>query len=184
MRAHILALLASMLFIFVPLAARAADVRAIDTRASHASFTVTHVLVQRVSGTLPILSGSLTFDADGALSGASAVLDPKHIDTKDQDRDVDLQSGDWFDAARFPRWTFKSTSVESAPGGASKIAGLLTIHGQSVPVVLAVQSSGSGASRAYIATTHVDRHAFGMARTTYDALVGADIAIELRVVAR
>ncbi|GAC1414723.1 MAG: YceI family protein [Candidatus Velthaea sp.] len=164
-----------------PVSALADEAHAIDGPHSRAAFTVTHVLVQRVGGTLPILSGTVTLGADGRPSAVEATLDPKHIDTRDEDRDGDLQSADWFDTARFPTWTFKSTRIEGAAGSAFKVEGLLTIHGQSVPVVLDAQTIRSASKRSYSASTHVDRHAFGMAHTTYDALVGSDIAIALTI---
>ncbi|GAC1427582.1 MAG: YceI family protein [Candidatus Velthaea sp.] len=174
----------AVLFAALPAAAFADEAHAIDVQHSRAAFTVSHVLVQRVGGTLPIRSGTVTLGADGRPSAVEAVLDPKRIDTRDEDRDGDLQSADWFDTARFPTWIFKSTRIEPLPGAAFKIVGVLTIHGQSVPVVLDAQMTGTAAKRAYIASAHVDRHAFGMARTTYDALVGTDIAITLTVETR
>ena len=184
MLAHALRLSAAVLISAVPAVAFADEAHAIDEQHSRAAFSVTHVLVQRVGGTLPIRSGTVTLGADGRPTAVEAVLDPKHIDTRDEDRDGDLQSADWFDTARFPAWTFKSTRIDPGSGGAFKIEGLLASHGRSVPVVLDAQTTGTGSKRAYSASAHVDRHEFGMARTTYDALVGTDIAITLSIETR
>jgi polyisoprenoid-binding protein YceI len=161
-------------------AARAAgdDVRPVDVKASHAAFSVQHVLVERVTGSVPIVSGDVTVGADGAAPLAvDATLDPARVDTGDGDRDGDLVGSDWFDTKKFPLWTFKSSRVIANPDGTFAIAGILTVHGVGVPVVLATSLVHRTPHPAYHATTTVDRHAFGMVVTRTDALVGNEVDI-------
>jgi len=80
-----------------------------------------------------------------------------------------LTSADWFDAAKYPAATFKSTKVESAGEGKLKVTGDLTIKGVTKPVVLDVKLNKVGeqplAKRAGIgfdATGTVKRSDFGL----------------------
>jgi polyisoprenoid-binding protein YceI len=83
--------------------------------------------------------GTLVYDADNV--GASSVevrLPLSGLDSFVADFDEHLKSADFFDAAKFPAATFKSTRVESAGEGKLKVTGDLTIKGITKPVVLDV----------------------------------------------
>ncbi len=163
-------------------AARADEVHSVDLHASRAIFSVQHVLIERVTGTVPIVSADIGLGADGRTpTSVEATLDPTHINTGDSDRDGDLAGSDWFDTRKFPVWTFRSSHVSINADGSFAIAGLLTVHGVSVPVTLATSLTRSAPHLAYHATTSVDRHAFGMAITRTDALVGTAIDISIDV---
>jgi polyisoprenoid-binding protein YceI len=166
--------------------ARAADdAVTVDTKASRATFAVQHVLIERVTGTVPIVSAQLTVGADGATPTAvEATLDPSRINTGDGDRDGDLVGSDWFDTKKFPRWTFKSERVATNPDGTFAIAGVFTAHGVGVPVTLATSLVHGAPHPAYHATATVDRHAFGMVVTRTDALVGNTITITIDVLTK
>lgn len=148
---------------------------------SHASFTVRHLYVERVTGTVPIVRGNLTFAPGSALpSHVDAVLDPTHIDTNDRDRDEDLQGPDWFDVKRFPTWTFVSTSVAASPAG-FEMRGSLTVHGVAQTVTLDVTTVRGLPHPAYRATATIDRHAFGMRVTPLDGTIGNELELALDV---
>jgi hypothetical protein len=55
---------------------------------------------------------------------------------RDKDRDAHLRSGDFFDADANPTITFVSDRVTPAGGGRYEVAGDLTMHGVTKPVVL------------------------------------------------
>jgi polyisoprenoid-binding protein YceI len=158
------------------------DTRAVDVKASHATFAVQHALIERVTGSVPIVSANVTVGADGTTPAAvDATLDPAHINTGDGDRDGDLIGSDWFDTKKYPLWTFKSSHVAANPDGTFAIAGVLTVHGVGVSVTLTASLVHGAPHPAYHAVTMVDRHAFGMVVTRTDALVGNDVTILLDV---
>jgi polyisoprenoid-binding protein YceI len=158
--------------------ARADDLK-IDAAHSHANFSVNHVMIERVTGTVQIISGAITTGSDGVTPVAvSAVLDPRRLSTGDPDRDGDLQGDGWFDTKKFPTWEFKSTAITPGPNGTFAVAGTLTIHGVGQPVTLLTTVVPH---KGYRAVTHVDRHAFGMKIGRTDSLVGSDVTISLDV---
>lgn len=83
--------------------------------------------------------------------------------------DTHLKSPDFFDAAKFPTVTFRSTGV-TISGTSAKIAGSLTLHGVTRPVVLDARFVGAGTNPrskkdtiGFVATTAIKRSDYGMA---------------------
>lgn len=175
------ATLARLVLAFALLAATPAP-RAIDAARSSARFSVAHIWVERVTGTIPILRGSVTL-APGSLipQSVNAVLDATHVATDEPDRDRSLESPDFFDAAKFPSWTFVSTKVMPTGSNSFEMDGNLTIHGVTQPERLDVTVSGTPSNPEYRAETHIDRHAFGMVRTRLDPTIGnvADVTLDI-----
>src|SRR5471030_3226410 len=178
MRAFAILFVSGGLAICNALAASAQEVK-IDALHSHASFSVNHVMIQRVTGTVPIVSGTITLAPDGVTPLAvTAILDPRRLSTGDPDRDGDLQGDGWFDTKKFSTWDFKSTAVTPGPNGTFGIAGTITIHGVTQPVTLATTVI---ARKGYRAVAHIDRHAFGMKIGRMDSLVGSEVTIDLDI---
>ena len=64
------------------------------------------------------------------------------VNTQVEMRDNDLRSKNWFDAEQFPVITFKSTSFKKAEGKDYQLAGNITLHGVTMPVVFNVVFNG------------------------------------------
>lgn len=156
--------------------------RPIDVAASKARFTVSHVFVESVSGTIAIRSGTVTV-AQGSLIplAATAVLDPSTVNTGDRDRDADLRGPDFFDVAKFPALTFTSTKIVPHGAAAFGMDGTIVIHGVSQPQHLDVTASGTPESPHYHAVGKIDRHAFGMAITRLDPAIGGTVNVTLDI---
>ncbi len=92
--------------------------------------------VQGVTGTLNWVSAtpengsvSVEIDSSGAMTGLDSF-------------DRDLDGPDWFDAANFPKITFKSTKVERTGPTTGVITGDLTVRGITKPITLDVTFNG------------------------------------------
>jgi polyisoprenoid-binding protein YceI len=154
--------------------------RAIDPAHSHAAFTVSHLYVTSVSGTLPVSGGTVMLAPGSSVPARiEATLDATKLQTGDPDRDDSLQGPDWFDTKRFPQWTFVSTSITAGAERTFKAAGTLTIHGVAQPVVLDGTVTGPAEHPVYHGSAHVDRHLFGMRVTPMDGTIGSDVAITI-----
>jgi len=111
------------------------------------------------------------------------------IDTREPQRDGHLKSPDFFDAAKYPTITFKSTKVEKAGQGKLKVTGNLTIKGTTRPVVLDVEGPGApvkdmqgNARRGLTATTTINRFDYGLEWNKLveaGPVVGKEIKIEI-----
>jgi len=156
----------------------------IDPVKSKVEFAVQHIFVERVTGSVPVLSGTIEAP-EGSLvpTSVSAVLDATKLKTGDPDRDGVMGTPDWFETKKFPTWTFTSTKITPAPGGGFTMDGMLTMHGVAQPEQLIVVASGDPQHPVYHATGKLDRHAFGMTTTRLDPVIGGtvDVTMDIRV---
>ncbi|QMW05808.1 YceI family protein [Spirosoma foliorum] len=116
---------------------------AVDKAHSGVGFTVTHNLLSEVDGKFKTFDATIT-SAKPDLSDATFAFsaDVNSISTDNERRDGHLKSPDFFDAAKFPTLTFKSTSFKKVDGKKYTLVGDLTMHGVTKPVTLAVVMNG------------------------------------------
>ncbi len=115
----------------------------VDKAHSRVGFTVTHLLLSEVDGNFKSFNATITA-AKPDLSDATIDLtaDVNSINTDNEQRDGDLKSDRFFDAAKFPTLTFKSTSFKLVEGKKYKATGNLTMHGVTRPVTFDVVVNG------------------------------------------
>lgn len=165
----------------------------IDSVHSSAQFKVKHMMISNVKGEFTTITGSLKYDGKNiANSYVEASIDATAINTRDSQRDAHLKSPDFFDVEKFPALTFKSTSISKKADGELAVAGELTIHGVTRPVVFEVEGPSApmkdpwGNTRLGLsASTHISRKDFGLTWNstleTGGILVGDEVAISLDV---
>jgi polyisoprenoid-binding protein YceI len=166
-------------------AAASADTWQIDPIHSAAQFSVRHMGISTVRGAFTKVNGTVDYDpSQPANASVNVTIDTNSVDTRVDMRDNDLKSDHFFDVAKYPTITFKSTRVESAGPGKLKVLGDLTVHGVTKPVTLDVEGPTPpvkdprgklhmGAS----AGTKIKRSDFGM--TFGQAMVGDDVDITI-----
>jgi polyisoprenoid-binding protein YceI len=174
-------LLASLLAITPALALAATSSWDVDPSHSQVGFGVKHLVISTVRGEFKTYSGKIALDeADVTKSTVEATVDVNSVDTKVADRDAHLKSPDFFDAAKYPSMTFKSTKVAKAGKGMLKVTGDLTLRGVTKPVVLDVATTPEvkgmqgETRRGFAATTKISRKDFGL---TWNKLVEAGPAV-------
>jgi polyisoprenoid-binding protein YceI len=134
----------AMGFVALTLAAFAAPAGAseweVDSVHSSAEFSVKHMMVSTVKGRFDKVSGMLNLDdKNPTKSTVEITIDPNTIDTHEAKRDGHLKSPDFFDVAKYPTITFKSTKIDKAGKAKFKVTGDLTMHGVTKPVTLMVE---------------------------------------------
>lgn len=141
----------------------------IDPNHSSANFSVRHLMVATVRGTLGPVSGIVEYDGKDVRSiKADVTIDLKGITTQNASRDEDLRSDHFFDVAHHPAIKFKSKRIEPGSGGAFKMIGDLTIRGTTKEVVLdaEVPSPVSKGMKGFVtgtsATTKIKRFEYGL----------------------
>jgi len=165
----------------------------IDTPHSAAQFSVRHMMISNVKGEFTKVTGTVDLDEkEITLSKVDATIDATTISTREPKRDAHLKSADFFDVAKFPTITFKSTSISKGADGRLKMTGDLTLHGVTRQVVLDVDPLSapmrdrSGASHAGTsATTRISRKDFGLtynaALETGGVMVGDEVTITIDI---
>jgi polyisoprenoid-binding protein YceI len=142
----------------------------IDSAHSQAGFSVRHMMVSTVRGTLGKVSGTIDYDGKSVQSiKADVTIDVTAINTGVEGRDKDLKSPNFFDVAKFPSVTFKSKRVDAGSAGAFKLVGDLTMHGVTKEVTLnvegpspAIKQQNGGQRIGASATTTINRRDFGL----------------------
>ena len=108
-----------------------------DKPHSQLAFTVTHLGVSDVSGTFNDFEVTVTStkpDFSDAVFEMKA--DVASIDTRVEARDKHLKSADFFDAAKYPEMTFRSTSLKNVGKDKYSLTGNLTMHGVTKEVTM------------------------------------------------
>lgn len=167
----------------------------IDPVHSSAQFKVRHMMITDVKGELGKVTGTVNIN-DGNLSKstAEATVDTTALNTREPNRDKHLKSPDFFDVEKYPAIAFKSTSFKKTGDGKYVVAGDLTLHGVTKPVVLhvtaperEVKDMSGAVKRGASATTRINRKDFGLTWNkpleAGGVLVGdeVDIAIDLEL---
>jgi polyisoprenoid-binding protein YceI len=139
--------------------------------ANHTNVTATwsHFGFSNPSAHFGQAEGTLVYDADDVAKSSVEVTLPLSGMTGFAAKfDEHLNSGDFFDSAKYPNAKFKSTRVEAAGEGKLKVTGDLTIKDKTNPVVLDVTLNKAGAGTdgqprvGFDATATVSRTAFGL----------------------
>ena len=144
----------------------------IDGRHTQVHFTYSHFGLSNISGRFSDVTGTIAFDAaDPAASSVKVTIPIDTVSTGVAKLDDHLESPDFFDAAKYPTATFASTAVTAAGANQWKVAGDLTLHGVTRPVVLDATTNFVGPhpmskapAAGFDATTTIKRSEFGIDR--------------------
>ena len=162
----------------------------IDPMHSEVQFKVKHLVISTVSGFFKSFEGTVETDGeDFETADISFSLDINSIDTNQTPRDEHLKSAEFFDAATYPKITFKSTSLTKTDDDEYELKGNLTIKDVTKPVSLNVEYGGSTADfygntkAGFEITGKINRKEFGL---TWDGIteagsvvVGEDIKLTI-----
>jgi polyisoprenoid-binding protein YceI len=165
----------------------------VDPNHSSASFKVRHMMVSTVHGSFAGLKGTVEYDpADLSAAKAELTIDATTVDTRNENRDKDLRSPNFFDVTKYPSITFASKRIVVQSSGKFQLLGDMTLHGVTKEVAFDVEGPStpmkdgkgnlhSGAT----ATAKVNRKDFGLvwnrAVEGGGVLVGDDVDITVEV---
>jgi polyisoprenoid-binding protein YceI len=115
----------------------ASGVYSVDPNHTEIIFGVSHLGFSTYYGIFPGATGSLTLDAAKPAASKLEVSVPvAQVMTPSDKLNGELRSAQWLDAAKYPTMTFRSTSITSTGPDTADVAGDLTLHGVTKPVVL------------------------------------------------
>ncbi len=127
------------------ISAARADIYVFDRDHTNISFSWNHLGIARQSARIMEFDGALDFDPENPEnSSVEVTLKVASIFSGSKALDRDLRSSDFFDAARYPEITFKSTMIRRMGERSGEVFGDLTILGETRPVVLQVRWNFSG----------------------------------------
>jgi polyisoprenoid-binding protein YceI len=108
----------------------------VDKAHAQVKFTITHLAVSDVDGTFKDFDATVTAaKPDFSDAKVSFTANTASVNTENERRDGHLKSPDFFEVDKFPTLTFVSTGITAAGTNKYKLAGNLTLHGVTKPVV-------------------------------------------------
>jgi polyisoprenoid-binding protein YceI len=151
----------------------------IDTRCSEVMFSTRHLFgLAAVHGSFAVRTGTVNVAEPPSDCSIHAEIETASFRTGNWQRDKTVLSAGLLDVGQYPVITFMADQ-----GGGPVVAGVLTAHGVSRPVTLAIELSAvSSRSFTARASTRIDRTEFGV--TAYRGLAGRylDVSVEVRCV--
>lgn len=156
-----------------------------DAGHSHLGFTLKHMNIADFHGSFSSWEGKITStkpDLSDAVVDFSG--DINSIYTGIAGRDEHLQSADFLDAAKYPKFTFKSTSFKKTGDNEYAVKGDLSFHGVTKEITLKAVNTGSAESpqdktpmTGFKVSGKFNRVDFGISPETPDAMLGTEVTI-------
>jgi len=159
-----------------------------DTAHSVVTFAVKHLMISTVRGTFDTFEGKVVYDENNPDTfTVEATADAVSVDTRNDRRDADLKSANFFEVEKYPKLTFKSKHVEKIGDGRYKMTGDLTIRDVTKNVTFdvtgfngTIKDPWGGTRTAASATTTINREDFGLLWNK--ALEGGGIVVSKDVI--
>ena len=164
----------------------------LDAVHSNVKFTVSHLVISEVDGHFKMFDGKMT-NTKNDFSDAKMefTVDVASINTDNSMRDDHLKSDDFFNAAKFPKMSFVSTSFKKVSGNKYELKGNMTIRDITKPVTFAVSYGGvvkdpyGNIKAGFKAKSTINRKTFGLMWSAMTeaggAVVGDDVDINLNI---
>lgn len=165
----------------------------VDPLHAQVLFEVNHLGFNNYFGIFGDITGTLTIDpANPAAAKIDVTVPLSGLATNSSALTKHMMGPDFFDAAKFPTATFKSTRVViGTDGETAQITGDLTVKGVTKPVVLTAKFGGAGSNRnpprsgamqrtiGFSAETKIKRSDFNMSYGV--PLVSDDVSLRISV---
>jgi polyisoprenoid-binding protein YceI len=141
----------------------------VDSTHTFPSFEIDHLGFSTQRGRFNKTSGSIVLDRAAKKASVDISIDANSISTGLEKLEIHLRSEDFFDVAKYPTISFKSTGARFNGDKLASVSGNLTLHGVTKPVTLTVTSFYCGHNPVYKkeacganAETTVKRSDFGI----------------------
>lgn len=138
-----------------------------------------------VEGKFKRFDANVEFDpARLATSTAKVEIDVASFEIGDAETTKEVRGREWFDAARFPKAVFQSTSIRNGAAGKFDVAGKLTIKGKTMDVVVPATYRQEGGSQVFEGVLPIKRSAFNIGEGDWKdtSIVADEVQIKFRIV--
>lgn len=157
----------------------------LDDSHTRVGFSVNHLGFSTTMGHFNDVKGVVNYDVKApSKTNMSFAIATDSIDTNWDARDEHLKKAEFFNVAKYPTMTFKSTSVKFINPQQAKITGDFTMLGQTKPLTLDVTLNKIANSPltkepviGFRATGNIDRAAYGM--TAYADGITTNVPIQI-----
>ena len=158
----------------------------VDNAHSKLTFIVTHLGISDVSGlfkNFDVKVNASKEDFSDAVFELSA--DVNSINTEVEMRDNHLRNADFFEVEKYPKLTFKSTSIKPTGKNNYQLTGDLSLHGVTKPVTMNLLYRGTvenpmskKATSGFQVTGTIKRSDFGIGGGFPEAIISDEVRIK------
>ncbi len=157
----------------------------LDNSHTRVGFEVEHLGFSTTMGRFDKVDGVLNYNMKAPnQTKMSFIIDTNSINTAWEARDKHLRTDDFFNVAKYPTMTFKSTQVNFINPIQAKVTGDFTLLGKTMPLTLDVTLKKLADSPmtkepviGFRATGNIDRAAYGM--TTFAQGITTNVPIQI-----
>jgi polyisoprenoid-binding protein YceI len=157
----------------------------LDKAHAKLGFSVTHMMISDVDGNFKNVEAKITASSlDFSNAIVELTADVNSINTDNERRDQHLKGADFFDAAKYPKLTFKSKTFKKVADKKYIVTGDLTLHGVTKTVTLDATLRGTTVhpySKKNVAgfkvTGTIKRSDFGVGTATPDGIVSDEVTL-------
>jgi polyisoprenoid-binding protein YceI len=164
----------------------------VDKAHSSVKFSVQHLVISEVEGSFRSFDGSIVSKNDDFTDAViDFTVDVNSINTDNDMRDNHLKGEDFFNAAKYPKMTFKSKSFKKVSGNKYELVGDLTIRDVTKTVKFDVTYGGTvkdpygNIKAGFKATTVINRFDYGLKWNALTeaggAVVDKDVNVSLKL---
>ncbi|MEJ5265217.1 MAG: YceI family protein [Bacteroidales bacterium] len=160
----------------------------VDKAHSTVKFSVQHLVISEVEGSFRTFDGSIVSKNDDFTDAViDFSVDVNSINTDNEMRDNHLKSDDFFNAAKFPKMTFKSKSFKKVSGNKYELVGDLTIRDVTKTVKFDVTYGGTvkdpygNIKAGFKASAVINRFDYGLKWNALTEAGGAVVGNEVNV---
>ncbi|MEP7110940.1 MAG: YceI family protein [Ferruginibacter sp.] len=161
----------------------------IDNTHSELSFKIKHLMITNVSGTFKNFHVQAeTDDEDFSTAQIKVTAEMASISTNNEQRDIHLLTGDFFEVEKYPELVFRSTKLEKTGEDAFYLFGDLTIKGVTKKVKLNLEYSGvvgdpwGGERAGFVVTGKINRSDWGVSFNGILETGGLMLSEEVRII--
>jgi polyisoprenoid-binding protein YceI len=158
---------------------------AVEPDHTQVGFSVLHLGFTYYGGMFSKASGDMTLDPKTLATTKLDISVPvDSVATTSPKLDDELRGDKWLDAQKYPTMSFHSTTIVRTGPSSASVAGDLTLHGVTRPIVLKARFVGAGVNplrKAYTVGFHVTgefkRSDFGV--KGYVPMIGDDVQLNI-----
>lgn len=157
----------------------------VDPVHSRLGFKVLHMSISEFQGNYKIYEATITEGKSGIDGGSIEVtIDSKSINTDNEARDNHLRAEDFFDVAKYPKITYKSTSIKKTGEKTYVAEGDLTMKGVTKKVNLDIVLNGKTVNErnkkevaGFTITSKFKRTDFNLASDMPEAMLANEVTL-------
>ena len=128
-------------------------------------------------------SGSIVYSAANP-AGATAAIDVEtaSLDIGDEAYNAEVRKPGWFDSAKYPRASFRATSIKAVSAGRIDATGTLTVKGRVLTVTVPITVKTAGGFNSFDGELTISRKAFGIGDPVWEDVVDDKVNVRFHLV--